>query len=262
MIRRGILAVGAVMLVSALLFGREAVSYVGTSVGWVKESVRDSIPIEFEIQRARDLIASLVPDIRKNMHTIATEEVEVEQLATQIASMEQSLGKDRAELARLQDDLSSGDERFQYAGRSYSADQVAVDLARRFERFKTKNATLDSLKEMHEARQASLMAARDKLEGMLAARRQLEVDVQHLEARLQMVEAAQTTSQVTVDDSRLSRVKELVQDLKTRLDVAERLVNSDGYYHDEIPLDAVDASSVLEEMSAYFGDEPSEDEAY
>ena len=57
---------------------------------------------------------------------------------------------------------------------------------------------------------------------MLAAKRKLEVDVEHLEARLKMVEAAQTTSDYAFDDSRLSRVKELITDLRTRLDVAER----------------------------------------
>ena len=43
------------------------------------------MPIEFQIERARDMIKDLVPEIRKNMHVIAKEEVEVKRLDEQIA---------------------------------------------------------------------------------------------------------------------------------------------------------------------------------
>ena len=71
---------------------------------------------------------------------------------------------------------------------------MKCDLANRFDRFKTSDATLASLREIQTARQKSLDAARQKLDGMLAAKRQLEVDVENLEARLKMVEVAQTAS--------------------------------------------------------------------
>jgi chromosome segregation ATPase len=252
MLKKGIIGGAVTMVLAAVFFGRDAVSYVGTTVGWVTDSVKNSVPVDFEIERARGMIANLVPDIRKNMHTIAKEEVEVEQLAEQMAELEGRLGKDRTELMRLRTDLTSGRDVFRYAGRNYGADEVKLDLARRFERFKTGDATLGSLKDMHRARERSLEAAREKLDGMLAAKRQLEVDVEHLEARLKMVEAAQTTSNYNFDDSQLSRAKQLVSDLRTRLDVAERLVNSEGYFNDEIPLDEPVSDNILDEVTEYF----------
>ena len=109
-----------------------------------------------------------------------------------------------------------------------------------------------SLKEMQSARQRSLEAARQKLEGMLATKRQLEVDVEHLEARLKMVEAAQTTSDYKFDDSQLSRAKELVTDLRTRLEVAEKLVNAEGSFRDEIPLDQPAPENIVDQVTEYF----------
>ena len=53
MIKKVIIVAGVVLLVVILLFGTRAVSYVRTSAGYVKESVRDAVPIEFEIKRAR-----------------------------------------------------------------------------------------------------------------------------------------------------------------------------------------------------------------
>jgi predicted nucleic acid-binding Zn-ribbon protein len=251
MVKKVILGGAGAGMLCLVLFGREAVSYVGTTAGWFKDSVKSSVPVEFEIDRARRMVKDLVPDIRKNMHVIAQEEVEVERLDKQIACAETRQEKDRGDLTRLKADLSTGKEVFHYAGRSYSADQVKIDLANRFERFKTHDATLASLKEMHQARQRSLEAARQKLEGMLVAKRQLEVDVEHLEARLKMVEAAQTTSDYKFDDSQLSRAKELVSDLRTRLDVAEKLVNTEDYLRDEIPLAESAPENIVEEVTEY-----------
>jgi hypothetical protein len=242
---------GATVLAMLLFGGREAVSYVRTSAGWVKESVKSNVPIEFEIERARRMVKDLVPDIRKNMHVIATEEVEVDQLAKKIDGAEGRLAKDRTELMKLKGDLAANKGVFRYAGRDYSADQVKIDLANRFERYKTNDATLGSLREMHLARQRSLDAARQKLEGMLAAKRQLEVDVEQLEARLKMVEAAQTTSDYAFDDTQLSRVKELVTDLRTRLEVAEKLVNAESQFRDEIPVGEPAPENIVDEIADY-----------
>jgi len=254
MIKKLVFAGSGILLMGLLFFGHDAVSYVRTSAGYVTDSVRNTVPIEFQIERARRMIKDLVPEVRKNMHVIAKEEVEVERLERQIAQAQARTEKEKAELVRLKDDLSTGKEMFQYAGREYTAQQVKVDLANRFERYKTNEATLGSLQEIHTARERSLEAARQKLEGMLAAKRQLQVDVENLEARLQMVAAAQTTSDYQFDDSRLGRVKELVGDLRTRLDVAEKLVNAECYFHDEIPLDEAAPEGIVEKITEYFGE--------
>jgi dGTP triphosphohydrolase len=109
-----------------------------------------------------------------------------------------------------------------------------------------------SLKDIRNARQKSLAAARQKLEGMLASRRQLQVEVENLEARLQMIAAAKATSNYQFDDSRLGRVKELVSNLRNRLEVAEKLVNAEVYYHDEIPLDKATPENIVEQVSEHF----------
>jgi len=258
MIKKVIIVAGVVLLVVILLFGTRAVSYVRTSAGYVKESVRDAVPIEFEIKRARGEIENLVPEVRKNMYVIAKEEVEVQNLENQVTEAQTGLEKDKGDIVRLSTDVKSGKEVFQYAGRSYSAGQVKVDLANRFKRYKTNEATLASLRQILSARHQSLAAAREKLEGMLAAKRQLKVEVENLEARLQMVAAAQASNSYQFDDSRLGRVKELVSNLRTRLDVAERLVSAETSFHGEIPLDEAAPENIVDQVTEYFStDKPS-----
>jgi chromosome segregation ATPase len=213
------------------------------------------VPIDFEIERARNMIKDLTPEIRKNMHLIAKEEVEVERLENQVAEAEARLKKGQEELMRLKTDLDSTQTTFVYAGHTYTRDQVESDLESRFARYKTQDDTLANVKKILHARERGLTAAREKLEGMLAAKRELQVDVENLEARLKMVEVAQTTSDFSFDDSQLARTKDLIRDIHTRIDVAEKMVNAEGYFHDEIPLDAEpEAGNVSQEIAEYFGD--------
>jgi hypothetical protein len=125
-------------------------------------------------------------------------------------------------------------------------------LANRFERFKTNEATLVSLNDIRTAREKGLAAARAKLEGMLAAKRKAEVDIQNCQARLQMLEAAQTTSALALDDSRLSRAKNLISDVQTRLDVASKRLAAGAEVRSEIPLEDPASENIEDKVADYF----------
>jgi hypothetical protein len=252
MIRKSLITAAGVSLLAVLFFGRDAFSYVSTSFGWMKDSVKSSVPVEFEIERARRMVKNLVPDIRKNMHVIAQEEVEIERLDKEIAKTETVMAREKAEILKLKEDLAAKQPTYQYGGRIFTVSHVKLDLANRFERYKTHDATLASLRDIQKARRAGLDAARQKLENMLAAKRQLEVDVEQLEAQYKMVEVAQTLSEHNIDDSQLGRVKELIGDIRTRLKVAERLASTpivDG----EISVAAdAEVEDIVEHVTEYF----------
>ncbi|MFV1966916.1 MAG: hypothetical protein ACC628_15935 [Pirellulaceae bacterium] len=252
MLKKTIVAGVAAVLLLGLLFGR---SHVMTTIGMVKQSVKDSVPIDFEIKRARQMVKDLQPEIEKNMHLIAREETTVAKLEREVAAAEEHLAADRDDILRLKSDLDSGSEVFAYAGKSYSAKQVKADVANRFDEFTTREATAQVLKKRLQARQTSLEAAQEKLDTMLVAKRQLEIDVENLEARMKMVEVAQASSEFKFDDSHLSRVQELVEEIGDRIEVAERLVNADANYPDRIPLDEPEVDrDITEEIADYFGD--------
>ena len=242
------------MLLAGLFFGRDACSYITTAVDRVQTTVKSSIPVEVEIERARKMIKNLEPEIRDNMHKIAKEEVEVAKMSRSLDEQEELLAKSKSEILRLNDDLTSGSSHFVYAGRTYSEDQVRSDLANRFAHYKTSADTTEKNRKILTVRQQKLDSAREKLEAMMAAKRQLEVEVEHLEARLEMVRVAQTTSDFNFDDSHLSRTKQLISDINTRLEVSERLMNSNVELYERIPLDEEEVSSenVSDDVAAYF----------
>ncbi len=253
MVKKGIFLGTAVAVLVGLLFGREGFSHVKTSLGWVRQSVRESVPVEFEISRARQMIKDLDPEIHRNMHLIAKEEVDVKHLRDQLADADKQLVKNRSDIERLTRDLKEGDKHYVYCNKSYTSKQVEGDLSRRFEQFKVKEATLGKLTQVLSARERGVDAGREKLKAMQAAKSQLEVDVANLEARQEMVKVAQTTSEFNFDDSRLSRTKDLIKDIGCRIDVAEKLVNANTTIPGQIALDdETTHANITEQVTAYF----------
>lgn len=254
-VRLGI--VGAVAAVA--LVGTGAWSYVRTGYNAASQTVKDSVPIEWEIKRARDMIKDLKPEIAKNLQVIAREEVGVQRLAEDIQSKETQLAKSRSDILRLKNDLEkTSSVRFVYHGRTYSEEQVRDDLANRFKQFQVYEATTEKLTQVLAAREKNLDAAHRKLDEMLSAKRELEVEVENLQARLTMVEVAQTSSHVTIDDSLLSSTRQQLDNIRTRIDVAEKMAASETILEGAIQLDEPTSPELLDEIANYFGDEDAE----
>lgn len=249
---------GIAAALAAFVVGSGAWSYIRTGVHTAHQSVKDSVPIEWEISRARQMIKDLEPEIKKNLEVVTREEIGVEKLAMEIQQKEGLLAKSRDDIMRLKGDLESGSVRFVYAGRSYSQDQVKDDLESRFRQFQVYEQTTTKLNQVLVAREKNLDAARRKLDEMLSAKRSLEVEIENLQARLTMVDVAKTSSSVALDDSALSETRKLLDDIRTRIDVEERVTASQGMLEGTIPLEETASSDLLTEISSYFGEDQAE----
>src|SRR3954468_7016865 len=252
MFKRAILVGTGVCVTSLVLFGRDAASYVKTSYRRVTSTVQDQVPIDFQIDRARQMVKDLDPEIRNSMHVIAKEEVALEQLNQQLAGNQDKADKEKKDILHLQADLGEKKSVLQSPTPTYSCDEVKQALARRFSRFKVADDTLASMKQMRDARQKNLDAAQQKLSAMVNARRKLEVDVQNLEAKRKLVEVAQASSDYVFDDSQLARAKDLINDIRTRLDVAAKLANADVNVQSEIPLNEAAPADITDQVTEYF----------
>lgn len=237
MIKQAIYGVAALGALASFVFGRDVVSYARTWGSTVRQTVKREVPIDFEVARARELVERLIPDIRNCMHVIAEQEVDVENLIAELARKESDLGTQKEVILSRQTDLKSGQASFTIASQTYSADQIRGDLAKRFDRFKISEETQKKEKQVLDARQKALTANREKLDNMLAAKTDLELQLEQLEARVKMVQAAETISTVSIDDSQLTRTKKLIRELNKQLDVREKVMATDGKLTDLIPAD-------------------------
>ena len=252
MLRKGLVAGGALALLLGLFLGRDVFSYVKTSFGWVKTSVKDSVPVQFELERARKMIQDLDPEISQHKRQIAREELDLQKLTAQVADEQAKVTKNWAEIQTLKSDLSRGDSNYVYAGHTYTVKQVETDLTNRFDRYQTKDATVQKLRKILDARERGLTAAQEKLKAMIAAKRQLEVEVENLEARLKMVEVAKAANEFVIDDSQLSRTRQLLTDIESRIEVDAQMVNAEELVQDEIPLETpAENVKILDRIAEY-----------
>jgi DNA repair exonuclease SbcCD ATPase subunit len=252
MLKKALLVSGGSVLLLTLFLGKDLYSYAKTTLGWVHSTVKDSVPIPFELERSRKMIKDLDPEISRHKREIAKEELALQKLEEQQKADEEQLAKSWKDIQRLRTDLARGDSKFTYVGHTYTAKQVETDLTARFERHQTKEATVDKLRKILEIRRKGLNAAQDKLKAMIAAKRQLEVEVENLEARLKMVEVAKATSEFTIDDSQLSRTRQLLKDIEARIEVDAQLVHADDVVLDEIPLEEPAAATpILDRITKY-----------
>lgn len=257
------MVLGAVGLaaVGAFVFGRDAVSYVRTGANSVRQAVKAEVPLEFEITRARNMVERLVPDIRQCMHVVAEQQVDIEHLTADVDRKTGEMARQKEAMFALRSELATGKTIHVVSGKKYASDEIKRDLATRFERFKAAEEILTADRKILKAREATLTANQDKLEGMLQAKKDLEVQLEQLQARLQTLRAAETVSQLSIDDSNLSHARKLISELNKQIDVKERILDAEGKFNGLIEVESITPAvpdDIGDRIDAYFGDEPAD----
>ena len=259
MIRKTLFGTAILVGLGALVFGRDVFSYARTCGSSVRDAVKSEVPIDFEVERARKMIETLVPDIRHSMHIIAEQQVDIEHLTAEMDRKSEELGSQKRAILALREDLTSGNSTFRYASRTYTADDVKRDLATRFERFKVAEETFQRHDQILRAREKALAANQKKLEGMLVSKQDLEVQIEQLEARMKALQAAETVSTLELDHSQLARAKKLIRELNKQLDVKERVLDAEGKFTGLIPVEskagAESSADIALRIDEYFGSE-------
>lgn len=254
MLKKMIVTGGAIALLSSMTVGGPLLSYAKCGIQWIRGAATDSVPLEWELKRARQMIVDLKPEIEVNAKRIAHEKIQVARLEKQLTESDVRLAKAQSDIERLTADLQNESQSYTYGNRTYTSTQVKDDLGNRFKRFKTRQATATKLQQMLSARQSSLKTAHERMDAMLSAKRQLEVEVENLQARLGALRVAQTTSELNLDDSQLSQTRGLLDDIATRIDVEEETMEVGSTYFGEIDLDEPNDENLLDEIANYFGD--------
>ena len=239
-------------LVGGLIFGKDVVSYVRSSAKSVRTVVKDSVPIEFELRRARDLLEDIIPEMHANIRLIAQEEVEVAALKGEITKSLCSLDDERAKIRTLRGSLETPAAELCFAGRTYTRGDVKADLAARFERIKEAELVLASKERLLDSREKSLHAAMQLLEKTRNEKRILENRIEALASQYRLVKAASVGSPIHVDNGKLAQTEKLISQIQKRLDVAERVLAHESRFIEAIPVDTVVEADLVAQVDEYF----------
>lgn len=247
----------AVLVGGVLLLGPGFFSYVRTSARSVQDSVQESVPIEFELRRARDLIESILPELQAQVRMIAQEEVEIAALQADVVASKKRLQVEQKQLTQLRDQMRTTTVSVSFGERDWTRSQLTEQLARRFDRYKTGELAVASKERLLEKRNESLAAALSSLDSMRHRKAEMEQKVESLAAQSRLVEASKFQSGVRVQGSDLSEADQLLKQIETRLAVAERVLDHE---QDVFAIDLVDEvmseQQVLTQYDAYFGEQP------
>jgi chromosome segregation ATPase len=256
MVKKGVLgaALGAGSLF--LVFGTSAPSYVKTAFHKVRQNVNDSVPPQFEIDRARQDIENLKPMFDQNMETLARAEVEAENLESEVGAMQANLEKAKQTILAMQQKLKTGD--FRLTGHvTDTADNIKADLAQRLDHYNYTSDTLKQKQEILRAKHKIIKAAHDQLLNLKEQKSTLLDKLANIEVRLRVIEATQTKNEFNFDDgSTLSRAKQTISDLEKRLNVMAHRAEIAARYGDiDSPSSYVDPHrDVVKEVEEKFGD--------
>ncbi len=253
------------LALGTLVLGTSWVSYVRTAKDEVAATIEEAVPIEFQLKRAKNMLEKeLEPEIRKMKHAVAESQVEVEHLQAKLDEKAKEVRDRRVAIMDQREELATDKTTFLDVNNvSYTKTEFENDLGKRFERFRTFETTFKAEMKVLNAKTQAVEANENKVAKLLAAREELKLQIDELEARVSALQAAETVAESEFDDSKLSNVKDLLDSLDAKVDVRERELALEGQNTDLIPLKTEESSkSVVDSVDAYFGNEaPFEDTA-
>jgi hypothetical protein len=247
----GLLAVGVLALGAGIIFGREAWSYATSSARSVRSAVKENVPIEFQLRRARDLVDDIIPEMHANIRLIAQQEVEIDALKRDIEQSGQRIADERAQIQKLRDALLTKNESFTFAQITYTRDQVKEDLARRLENVKEADLVLTSKQRLLTNQSKALAVASQALERTRSQKSLLESQIASLASQHKLLQATSAGSAAPLDNSKLAQSERLIEEVKKQLDVSERVLAHQSRFTESIKVDAVTEREVMSDADAY-----------
>ncbi len=252
MVKTGVVVVVGAALTGGLFLGKDVMSYMRCSARSVQSVVKDSVPIEFELKRAQDMLEDIIPEMHANIRLIAQEEVEIAALKAGIEKSQCSISEEGQRIQKLRSTLTTQKASYTFGSRDYSRAHLKVDLAARFDRFKEAEIILASQERLLNTREQSLTAAMQLLEKTRSEKRLLRDKISALAGQYRVVKASAVGSKLNIDDSKLTQTAKLIAQIEKRLDVAERVLAHESRFVQTIPVDSIEEADLFEQIDDHF----------
>jgi chromosome segregation ATPase len=253
-IKRGVILGVGLCVVGSFLFGGELISYCRSSARSVQEAVKSSVPTEFELRRAHDMLEEIIPEMQANIRLIAMEEVEIAALQEDIEQSKVAIAEERERVQKVNTMLTNTHlTNYRLGNLHYTREQLREDLARRFDQFKEAEVVLSGKERLLHAREKSLSAAMQLLERTRSQKTLLAQKIEALESKHRFIQTASVGSQLhKIDDSKLVQTEKIIGQIKKRLDVAERILAHESRFVQPIAIDTISEDDLLAEVDEYF----------
>jgi chromosome segregation ATPase len=222
MIKKALVGVGILLVGGLVLAKTDCCSYVGTIWKQGKAYAKKQVPVEFEIKRAKDMLANLEKVEDRLITVMANEMVAMKRLEREVAEGQDGLDGMARDIQARNDQLKAGTFTVS-RGVNSSREQFALELERRFKRFKTAETTLKTKKDLLAQHQERLAAVKEQRDGLKGQKTDLASRIESLETQVALLRAAEARSKAKLSDSQigeLNQIKELIDSLEQRLETS------------------------------------------
>ena len=238
----------------AVLHNSHAGWHVKRAFDWAKDEVSESVPIEYQLEQAEEMIHEIEPELNRAQRNIIEEQVALESLDRDIAALETRQDRQALAIQARSEELKAGEVTFVVAGRAYTRDSMSHRVARALERHKRDAALLVQKRALREARIQALEAAEMRVESIRSERANLNVAVEELRAQLRQAQALEAVGTHShLDQGRLSDAKNLLDECRNRIDVMRKMLEVREPTIDLLPIEESEPQGdVTDQVDRYF----------
>jgi len=255
MIKKGVLGAALAAGTLYLAFGTSAPSYVRTAFHKVRGHAHDAVPVQFEIDRARQEIARLEKPIQETRQVYFRTQVDAEYLEREVATTRANLEKEKTVLQAMAAGAKTGDTKLTGNVR-FNRDELNAEMIRRKDHYDNTAKYLTEKETTLKAKRKIMDAALQQYRNLRDQQRELTAKLNTIEARVQQIETVKQTNQFNFkdDDSALANVKDNISDLEKRVEVQARIAEAEGQFADPaIPVYVEPGRDVVKEIEDEFG---------
>ena len=253
LIKKSVVAGVLGMVTLGAVFGTPAGSYVRTAFFKIRTVAKDAVPVQFEIDRARQEVQQLEPAIRQHIEVLARAEQDVKRLDGEIAETTANLEKQKATILAIR--AKVGEPSVRPAAYGPASANLQETLRAKLEGYNRCERILSEKKATLISRQKVVEAAKEHLTAIATQKKALEAKIEEIQARLAAIEASNARNKYHFDGSALSRAKKSVSELDERLNVVSRVAEMEGRLAEDGTLgrERTSAGDVTGEIDAKFG---------
>lgn len=230
MIRRTIKLVVLVTVVVGVVgygvFGSDVGSYFETLLNMGRRAARENVPLEFELQRARDLTDQIQTDAARMLQTLSRYEVSAETLEKQIERSQAAAEGLRRQLIQAKTEAEqttqSGETSVEVDAANKKAD---ARLAVVFRLYKLRKEAIAQQDVALDKKREAIVALRDRLVRLRTERIHLAAQIETLEATIQSIRASEDYSDSDVNDT-LAKTREILNEVESRTRVLARVAEN------------------------------------
>jgi len=212
----GIVAVAAVR-------GTKWYSHVRSELAGAKEWAESKIPPEKEISRLRNEVKLLDKDLMAVINQLARERVECNELKEKVADLRTRQASDKDLLQARAEAIKTAEQNAEsqvsFGNRKVGLNSAKGDLEDGVRRYTSNQKSLDAMEQTLGSRERIRDSLEKQLETLKNKKSELTSEIDGLEAELTMLKLQQMESKYQTDDTRLSKIKESMRDLRKKLDV-------------------------------------------